>query len=87
MTAMHDAAEDVAAQLVDAEGMREARRRQWRPGTHLRIAIGRPERSRHRDNEVDEQDDCADAEAHRRLPQHCDRIPAAAGACSVIAMA
>ena len=39
-----------------------------RPGAHLRKAVGRPERAGGRHDEMQEQDDSADAEAQRRLP-------------------
>ena len=46
VAAMHRAAEDVAAELIDAEGMRQAHARKRRAGSDLRRAVGRPERAR-----------------------------------------
>jgi hypothetical protein len=66
MRAMHDPAEDVAAELVDAERMRPAHAGKRQARAHLRIAIGRPERSGRGDDEMNREDDRTDAEAVRR---------------------
>ena len=69
MRAMHDTAEDVAAELVDAERVLPAHARQRRAGPHLGEAVGDEERPDDRDGEMQDQDRGADLKAERRAPE------------------
>jgi hypothetical protein len=58
-------AEDVATELVDAEGMGEAHARQRNAGSHLAKAIGRQPRPHRRKNCMRDQNDRAEIKAER----------------------
>src|SRR5947207_3234906 len=66
MATVDDATKDVAPQLVDAEGMRKARGREWQASTHLGETVGRPEGPGDGEYEMDDQDGRADAQTQRR---------------------
>jgi hypothetical protein len=64
---VHDAAEHVAAELIDPERVCEAHAGQRRPGSHLGITVGDQEGAERRREEMVEQDHRADPEAGRGL--------------------
>ena len=66
MSAVDDAAEDVAAELIDAEGMFETHAGQRDAGAHLGQAVGCPKGPRHGDQQMDQQNPGPDLEAARR---------------------
>jgi hypothetical protein len=68
MAAMDNAAEHVAAQLVDSERVLKAHSRQWYSGTHAGISVGSPEWTRGSHDDVRQQNHGADPEAEGRLP-------------------
>jgi hypothetical protein len=65
---MNNAAEYVAAKLVNTERVRETHAGERRSSAHLRISIMRPERSGDGDDQMDKQYEAAYAEAERHLP-------------------
>src|SRR5262249_33945557 len=75
VTAVENAAEDVAAQLVDAERVLPAHARQRHAGSKPAVIIGRPEGADDRREDVDRKNDSADAKTARCPTPQARKLP------------